>query len=114
MPMHANAHQCNPRIALRVATHTDWIYALAISPDGQTVVTADGQYARLWNAATGELIGQPMPHSGYGGEKGYQAPVFSPDGKTLLTANQQQVINWGDEIACSTESGTGASRRSCR
>jgi WD40 repeat protein/tetratricopeptide (TPR) repeat protein/serine/threonine protein kinase len=76
-----------------------WVSGLAFSPDGRTLVTADQSYARLWNAATGEPIGEPMPHwgsyTGYqGNQPNNQVPVFSTDGKTLLTANNQQARLW--------------------
>ena len=35
------------------------------SPDGQRVVTAsDDETARLWDAASGKPIGEPMKHEG--------------------------------------------------
>jgi WD40 repeat protein/tetratricopeptide (TPR) repeat protein/serine/threonine protein kinase len=75
-----------------------WITGINFSPDGKTVVTADNQIARLWNAATGEPIGGPMPHWGFigyqGNQQGNQAPVFSKDGKTLLTASNRQAQLW--------------------
>ena len=32
------------------------------SPDGQRVVTASDKTARLWDAASGKPIGEPMKH----------------------------------------------------
>src|SRR5262249_59941240 len=56
---------------------------VAFSPDGQTIVTAtfgsDGT-ARLWERATGKLIGEPLRH-----DDGVFAVAFSPDRKTLVT-----------------------------
>ena len=53
---------------------------MAFSPDGKTVLTGsvDGT-ARLWDAATGQPIGPPLPH-----QSGVWAVAFSPDGKTVL------------------------------
>ena len=43
--------------------HTDWITAIAFSPDGKTIVTAGrDKTARLWDAVTGKPQGQPMKH----------------------------------------------------
>ena len=48
-----------------VLRHNKQVTASAFSPDGQTVLTGseDGT-ARLWNAATGKPIGEPMRHPG--------------------------------------------------
>ena len=55
--------------------------AVAFSPDGKTVLTgSDDGTARLWSAADGTPIGQPLKHQG-----AVVAVAFSPDGKTILT-----------------------------
>ena len=42
---------------------TDVVWSAQFSPDGQRVVTASAdKTARLWDAATGEAIGEPMKH----------------------------------------------------
>jgi len=48
------------------------------SPDGTRVVTAsEDRIARVWNAATGEPLGEPMEHDGH-----IVSAVFSsPDGR---------------------------------
>src|SRR5690606_9074671 len=50
---------------LAVVTHNDRIRQCNFSPDGTRVVTAgnDG-VARLWDAATGAPIGEPLRHDG--------------------------------------------------
>jgi WD40 repeat protein len=69
-------------------THLARIRAVAFSPDGRMVLTgcADGG-ARLWDAATGKLLGPPVRH---------QSPVrfvsFSPDGRTILTGSTDKLI----------------------
>ena len=48
---------------LAVFSHADGISAVAVSPDGRTVLT--GSYdttARLWDASTGQPIGPPLTH----------------------------------------------------
>ena len=58
------------------------IYALAFSPDGTTLASADGDgSARLWDAATQQEIGTPMT----AGPGPVYALAFSPDGTTLVT-----------------------------
>ena len=61
---------------------------MAFSPDGKTILTeSDDKRARLWDAATGQSIGQPLLHQG---------PItlaeFSPDGKTFLSGSGDNTI----------------------
>ncbi len=65
------------------------VLAVAYSPDGKTLVTATAKgVAQLWDAATGEPLGQPLQHQGRIG-----AVAFSPDSKTVVTGS------W-DKTAC--------------
>ena len=77
--------------------HTDRkstpVIALALSPDGNTAVTVQGDeaIARLWNINTGKII-----H----GIKGHKAPIlcvtYSPDGKTVLTGSKDKTARLWD------------------
>jgi WD40 repeat protein len=63
--------------------HADWVVSAMFSPDGQRIVTASRDHtARLWNANTGEPVGEPMRHY-----EDVTTAVFSPDGKRLITAS---------------------------
>ena len=54
---------------------------MAFSPDGKTVITgSEDNTARLWDAATGQPLGQTLTHQG-----AVHAVAFSPDGKTVIT-----------------------------
>ena len=56
----------------------------AFSPDGKRVVTAStDKTARLWDAATGKPIGEPLK----GHEDSVQSAAFSPDGRRIVTAS---------------------------
>ncbi len=46
--------------------HNAAVYSAQFSPDGQRVVTAsDDNTARLWDAASGKPLGEPMKHEGF-------------------------------------------------
>ena len=52
-------------------SHDGPVEAAAFSPDGKTVLTGgDDGTARLWDAATGQPIGQPIRHEGGVVERG--------------------------------------------
>ena len=57
----------------------------AFSPDGKRIVTASAdKTARLWDAATGKPIGEPLK----GHERLVYSVAFSPDGKRIVTASR--------------------------
>jgi WD40 repeat protein len=62
--------------------HERPIWSVAIRPDGRAFATAseDGT-ARLWDAETGQPLGEPMRYAGP-----VYAVAFSPDGRTVATA----------------------------
>ena len=64
------------------------------SPDGQRVVTAsDDKTARLWDAASGKPIGEPMKHEG-----DVNSAQFSPDGQRVVTASQDNTARLWDAV----------------
>ena len=65
----------------RAFPHRDWVWAVAFSPDGTKVLTASkDQTARLWDAQTGNAIGEPMHH-----DRPVWSVAFGRDGSKILT-----------------------------
>jgi len=75
-----------------VLSHESPVDAVAFSPDGKTVLTGgDDRTARLWDAASGQPIGQPIRHGGV-----VFGVAVSPDGKTLLTGSRDKTARLWD------------------
>ena len=55
------------------------------SPDGQRVLTASEGTAQLWDAATGQPLGQPMKHGG-----DILTAVFSANGQRVVTTSEAE------------------------
>jgi WD40 repeat protein len=79
----------SPHLTIFLRGHTNWVRNLAFSPDGQTLASgsADGTII-LWDAATGQPIGQPL--TGHTAE--VRSVAFSPDGQTLASGSADQTI----------------------
>ena len=69
------------------------VSSAAFSPDGKRIVTAsEDKTARLWDAATGKPIGEPLK----GHEKAVSSAAFSPDGKRIVTASMDKTARVWD------------------
>ena len=60
--------------------------SVAFSPDGKLLADADAHTVRLWNPATGQAVGAPLPADSSTGT-GVYGVAFSPDGKLLASAD---------------------------
>ena len=59
--------------------HTNWVSAVAASPDGTLICTASwDKLARVWDADSGKLVSKLEGHAGY-----LSACAFSPSGKEV-------------------------------
>jgi WD40 repeat protein len=75
------------------AGHEKAVHSAAFSPDGKRIVTvSDDKTARLWDAGTGKLIGEPL----VGHEQGVYSALFSPDGKRIVTASADNTARLWD------------------
>ncbi len=61
----------------------------SFSPDGKLFAIADTMHVRLWDTATGEVVGLLA-----GPRETIRALAWSPDGKTLATSNGPKVKLW--------------------
>ena len=84
-------------------THSAEVTAAAFSSDGSSIVTADANgNVVVWNAATGQTVGQPLRH-----EKKVNSAVFSSDGKSILTACDDGVVRIWNAVSFSVVKNVG-------
>jgi WD40 repeat protein len=73
--------------------HTGAELSVAFSPDGKMIASGDdAALIRLWDVATGRLIGAPLK----GHTSGIYALAFSPDGKMIASASQDATLRRWD------------------
>ena len=94
-----------------VLGHEDVVMSAAFSPDGKRIVTAsEDKTARVWDAATGKPIGEPLK----GHEDAVSSAAFSPDGKRIVTASRTRRRGSGTPRAASrSASRSKAMRMQC-
>ena len=68
--------------------HSDWVFSLAYSPDGQTLASGSlDNTIKLWNARTGNLLQTFTGHF-----KSFWSLAYSPDGQTLASGTKDGTI----------------------
>lgn len=72
--------------------HTDWVTALAFSPDGKLLASGDRVgNIYLWDPLTGQIV---LPLSDHKGS--IRALIWRADGKVLATCGEDGLIVWWD------------------
>lgn len=73
--------------------HTDWVVAVAFSPDGKTLASGshDGTVL-LWDVATGRQVRAIEDHRLHGKPFEVVSVAFSPDGKRVASASSDQTV----------------------
>jgi WD40 repeat protein len=72
-----------------ILKHEGEVLSASFSPDGWRVVTASGDTARVWDAATGEPWGRPLVHP-----DAVNSASFSPDGRVVTASSDGMARLW--------------------
>ncbi|MCT7966362.1 serine/threonine protein kinase [Laspinema sp. D1] len=82
------ATYCVNTLVNTLAGHSGWVWSVAISPDGQTLVSASNDKTiKIWNLANGNLIRTLAGHS-----RLVNSVAISPDGQTLVSGSADGTI----------------------
>ena len=79
------------RVRLPQAGRSAW--AMALSPDGQTIATNNGAAIQLWDISTRRVRARLIPDD-EPAPRSVSDLVFSPDGHTLAAASPGRVDLW--------------------
>jgi hypothetical protein len=72
--------------------HTHWVLAVAVSPDGRTIVSgSDDRTVKVWEAESGRLLRSLEGHTG-----GVNAVAVSPDGRTIVSGSDDRTVKVWD------------------
>ncbi|MEG4861575.1 WD40 repeat domain-containing protein [Microcoleus sp. K1-B6] len=74
-----------------IANPSNRVYSLAISPDGQTLVSGSDYRTLIWDLSTGRRLGILLGSLG-----NCSSLAISPDGQTLVSGSERQIIQIWD------------------
>jgi WD40 repeat protein len=82
-----------PAVQTVLRGHTDSITSVSFSPDNSRIVTCSwDETVRLWDAATGQPIGEPLR----GHTNSVLSVAFSPDGTRIVTGSSDKTVRLWD------------------
>ena len=92
--MHCSRAVVKLRAQLKIIETPAAVSSVAFSPDGQRIVSGgvDDGTVRLWDAATGQPIGQPMT----GHTDRVYSVAFSPDGQRIVSGSADNTVRLWD------------------
>jgi WD40 repeat protein len=95
----------SPHLTTFLHGHINEVLSIAFSPDGKVLASAGSDNTiRLWDVATGQLIGQPLT----GHTNWVNSVAFSPDGKILASGSADATIRlWDTSTMLSANAATG-------
>ena len=73
-----------------ILAHEEKVDAVSVSPDGRRILTVSGSTARLWDAASGQMLAALQ----YAGS--VNSAAFSPDGRRIVTASWDKTARLWD------------------
>lgn len=72
--------------------HSDWVYAVAFSPDGKTLASgSEDKTVKIWDTDLGKAL-----HTLEGHVDSVNVVTFSPDSKTLASGSQDRTVKLWD------------------
>src|SRR5258708_1994864 len=81
-------HSCNPGHHSHVYHYPDDVRSVAMSPDGQTLVSGGSDTTiKVWNVQTGQLLHTLSEHTGV-----VLSVAISPDGQALVSGSNDKTI----------------------